>query len=418
MIMVGTVGAQYEDIMNTLNPSLITISGPSVVVEPEAIDQLERIARLPGARHAVGMPDLHAGPGIPIGACFAFDRIRPALVGSDAGCGARLTLCRSKYAGDALERRVAKAFDSASGLMAKLPNAVQTRIARIAWHEGVAGLSAVTELPEALRELAALEPEPALQASGDPPSELCGLGTIGGGNHFAEFSRIASIDDPDFAASLGITSKLHAVLVHSGSRGVGAVIANKWGDVELSGSLAQQYMGDLAGAVRYAIANRFLLSWRMLRAAGTARAGRIAGCFDLVHNTVVATHFEGEAVWLHRKGCAPAELNQATVVLGSRGTPSFIMRGLGQATTLFSVAHGAGRKLSRSDARARFKKPGARRALARTALGGRVLCDDPKLLFEEHPDAYKPIEAVVQALEKESMATRVASLNPLITVKK
>ena len=104
--------------------------------------------------------------------------------------------------------------------------------------------------------------------------------------------------------------------------------------------------------------------------------------------------------------------------LGSRGNPSWILRGRGDAAHLCSVAHGAGRKIPRSEAKARLLHRYRKTDLTRTALGGRVLCDRPELLWEEHQDVYKPIEPVVAALEHAGVATRVASLVPMVTVKR
>jgi release factor H-coupled RctB family protein len=93
------------------------------------------------------------------------------------------------------------------------------------------------------------------------------------------------------------------------------------------------------------------------------------------------------------------------------------MLGRGSESALRSVAHGAGRRMSRSEARSKLKSRYRREELARSSLGGRVLCDDSALLYEEHPDAYKPMEPVVAALERAGTASRVASLVPVMTVK-
>src|SRR5690606_13183254 len=104
----------------------------------------------------------------------------------------------------------------------------------------------------------------------------------------------------------------------------------------------------------------------------------------------------GEAqAFVHRKGAAPAAHGEATVVLGSRGAPSWVLLGAGHEGALSSVAHGAGRRMNRSDARKKLASRYKRAELSRTSHGGRIVCDDVDLLYEEHPDAYKPIEPVV-----------------------
>ena len=94
------------------------------------------------------------------------------------------------------------------------------------------------------------------------------------------------------------------------------------------------------------------------------------------------------------------------------------MRGRGCEEGLSSVAHGAGRKMKRSEAREKIRSRYRRVELQKTRLGGMVICDDKKLLYEEHPDAYKDIEPVIDSLEKAGLADRIMSLQPQLTVKK
>jgi release factor H-coupled RctB family protein len=399
------------------------ISGPDVWMEGEALRQLEAVAGLPGCCAAVGMPDLHVGKHGPIGVALAFEgRIWPGLIGGDAGCGARLVgLPQSRAGGDALERRMRDFTDGPA-----LPEGLETEpLLRAIWEQGPRGLCALPGLPEALTELAALEP-----ADTDPPSgplppgldaALCAasLGTAGGGNHFLEVSAVEQVLDRERARSAGLCSGGLAVLAHSGSRGLGHWLAGRWSREPLCSPEEQErWLGELRGAVRWARANRLLLCWRALQALGAVRPSKIGGQVDLVHNTVRPHVHKGREVWLHRKGCAPAEESQLTVVLGSRGALSWVMEGLGHAPTLCSVAHGAGRKMTRSEARAKVRARHSRSSLQRSPLGGRVLCDEPELLYEEHPDAYKAIEPVIAALESAGAARRVAALRPLITVKR
>ncbi len=390
------------------------IDGPGVHIETQALDQLERVAGLDGCVRAVGMPDLHPGPGIPIGAAIALDHVRPLMVGSDAGCGASVTLVQTKSKLDQLERRLRAAFSEPP-----LAGGLAEDAARAAWAKGTAGLAELPSLPEDLIELAARRTAPETVATTAPiPNDwpLPELGSIGGGNHFAEVGLVEDLRDGTWARAKGIKKAAVSVLVHTGSRGIGAALHNKWGDRVLghASTEAANYLADLQGAVRFAEANRVVITWRILRALRAARASKIDADFDVTHNTVT----RHENTWLHRKGAAPAAQGQLTVVLGSRGAPSWILRGSGNNKTLSSVAHGAGRRFTRADAVARFKQTKTRKEVTRTSIGSRVICDNPKLLFEEHPDAYKPIEPIVAAIEAHGMATRVAALRPLITVKK
>ena len=230
-------------------------------------------------------------------------------------------------------------------------------------------------------------------------------------------SVIREITDSTSASRLGMLRGRIAVLVHSGSRGLGEAVGARWRNRSVQGADLDKYLGQHAGACRFATSNRLLLGYRLLRCLGVTGSTGILGHFDVIHNDVRCERFDGEDVWVHRKGAAPAHEGEATVVLGSRGAPSRVMLGHGLDAALRSVAHGAGRRMSRTLARSRLESRFGRQDLKRTPLGGRVLCDDSALLYEEHPDAYKPIEQIIGALEGASAAHRVASLEPIITVK-
>ncbi|MCW5808796.1 MAG: RtcB family protein, partial [Deltaproteobacteria bacterium] len=276
-------------------------------------------------------------------------------------------------------------------------------------------------VPEELQRLAARDSgDDGLPPSGDAAPYRLGfeasLGTIGGGNHFAEVSRAARPVDAESAAALGLERDSIVALVHSGSRGLGTALAEAWGMRALRDGDRERYLGELAGACRFARTNRLVLSYRVLSALAALRDHRITGAFDVTHNDVRSEPVAGAGAYVHRKGAAPAPAGALAVVLGSRGAPSWIVKGTGNETGLGSVAHGAGRKMTRSEAVAKLKD-----RYRRTELRGggrqRVLCDEVSLLYEEHPDAYKAIEPVIAALETHALATRVAALDPIITVK-
>jgi release factor H-coupled RctB family protein len=138
---------------------------------------------------------------------------------------------------------------------------------------------------------------------------------------------------------------------------------------------------------------------------------------DAVHNQVVSLDVGGQTRWIHRKGAAPAGRGELTILLGSRGTHSYLMLGEGHPAGLCSMAHGAGRRLNRADARAKMRAKHSRASLLRTPLGGRVICDRTDLLYEEHPDVYKPIGPVLDSIVAAGLARPVAALRPLLTVK-
>lgn len=409
------------------------IASPEVWMEGAAVDQLAQVARRPCCRRAVGMPDLHPGRGIPVGAAFAFaGEIHPTLVGGDAGCGVRVIGVPSpRRRGEALIRRLDKITARPA-----LPDCDPLALITAAWTHGPRGL---LDLPEAPEDLKALIDAwaPAAAEAGDLPDEIPEeipdeilsaaevfarqLGTVGGGNHFLEIGAVsAPVEGAEaIAEAAGLRAGGVAVIAHSGSRGLGGVVGRAWaGQVLTEAEDQARYRGQLHGAVRYAEANRWVLVWRALDALGCARPDRVGGTFDVVHNHVIPDQLGDDPVWLHRKGAAPAAEGQLTAVLGSRGAPTWIMRGAGHADTLSSVAHGAGRRMGRGEAVAKLKARFKRADLTRTDLGGRVLCDDAELLYAEHPKAYKGIEPVVASLEAAGAARRVVALTPQITVKR
>lgn len=404
----------------SLPPGASVVSGEGVWMEGNAIAQFAQIAALPGCVRAVGMPDMHAGATAPIGAAFAFeDAVRPSLLGGDVGCGVLVVVTREAGGSvDALERRVRSLFEGEAPLAdIESPEALFAEIFR----RGLRGLDAF-ELPRSMGELAAgIAGGENDEGGADPaPYTSCvsTLGTIGGGNHFAEIGRVSEVTPGPLAEALGLKKGALAVVVHSGSRAVGARLNDRWGQRELPAREAGPFLDEMAGACRFARVNRFLLAYRLLEAIGAARPSKIVGSFDVFHNAVELAPVGGTPAWVHRKGAAPARAGEPTIVLGSRGAPSYLMAGAGSDAALCSVAHGAGRKMGRSEAKEKLRDRYRRADLTHTPLGGRVVCDDRDALYEEHPDAYKAVGPVVRALVDHGAATPVAALTPIVTVKR
>jgi len=350
------------------------------------VQQLERTAQLPGMLRAVGMPDLHPGQGSPIGAAFLSEGVvYPALVGNDIGCGMGL------WTLDLLARK--------------------TQLDK--WEKRLRGL----EQPwggDVTEWLAAHDAAP----SGFEDA----LGTIGGGNHFAELQRVERVLDESELARLNLDASTALLLVHSGSRGLGeSVLQNHraaYGQagVDADGDGGQTYLRAHDRAVRWAIANRALIAHRvgvLIGALGTRM-------LDACHNHVEARQLDGRRCWLHRKGATSATVGPV-VIPGSRGARSYLVVPVFPADRpdrgLLSLAHGAGRKFSRSEMKGRLRERLTLDQLTRTALGSRVICDDRDLLYEEAPQAYKNVDVVVQDLVDAGLARVAAALRPLLTYK-
>jgi release factor H-coupled RctB family protein len=332
---------------------------------------------------AVGMPDLHPGKGSPIGAAFATEnRFYPHLVGNDIGCGMAL------WTTD-LAVRQAKP---------------QKWLRKLTQMDGPWDGDTAAFLAER-----ALAPTP-FDAS---------LGTIGAGNHFAELQRVASVSDPGAFAALGLEADRLVLLVHSGSRGLGEAILRahvaEWGAKGLADDTeaAAAYLDAHADAVSWASANRALIARRFSEAIGA----ETAGVLDVCHNSVTRAMVGGCDCWLHRKGAAPGDVGPV-VIPGSRGALSYLVRPVGdQTANLATLAHGAGRKWGRGEAKERLFKRFKPQDLERTALGSWVVCGDKDLLYEEAPQAYKDIDVVVDDLVQAGLVTVIATLAPVITYK-
>ncbi len=379
-------------------------------LESSAVDQLKKTAELPGMCCAVGMPDLHPGKGQPIGAAFITrDHIYPHLVGSDIGCGMglwKLDVTRRQGKLDKWEKRLVDLDDP--------------------WEEGDTEQwlndSGVKTSDDSLRE-ANLK-----------------LGTIGGGNHFAEIQHVNEVFDQQMLSGLGLEKQSVVFLAHSGSRGLGQKILRSHVDIHGGKSLRREavdetglaamlhYLEQHDYAAQWAVANRDLIAERFCQRLGVKRTALL----DVAHNTVTAldrqsvealglTHAGDERYWIHRKGASPT--GQGLVMIpGSRGSLSYLVKPRVRdvhnlAAGGFSLAHGAGRKWKRSESRGRLEKRYKVRDLEVTKLGSRVICKQRDLLYEEAPQAYKNISIVVDDLVRAGMVDVIASFKPLITYK-
>ena len=165
--------------------------------------------------------------------------------------------------------------------------------------------------------------------------------------------------------------------------------------------------------MRWAKVNRGLLAQRFVHQLG-AQANLL---WDGCHNSITSREHEDETVWVHRKGSVAAE-TEAVVIPGSRGSLSYLVRPMGDGEShAWSLAHGAGRKWARSETRLRMRERFGMHQLTQTPLGGRVICGERDLLYEEAPAAYKNIEDVVQDLVEAGLVSVIATFRPLLTYK-
>jgi release factor H-coupled RctB family protein len=371
-----------------------TIASPQNWIEGNAIEQLNQTALLPGMSQTVGMPDLHPGKDTPIGAVFACQGlIYPHLVGNDIGCGMgfwQTKLHKSQCKLDSWTKKLGtlEASDNSNRNNSNNNNSNKTN----------------GDYEEMLSALG-------LTSSNFDNS----LGTIGGGNHFAELQRLQSIAEPSLFAEMGLSKDSLYLLVHSGSRGLGEHILRGHqkhfgnGALKANSKEGEYYLSQHNDAVKWAKLNREIIATKFMTALNTHGKPIL----DVCHNCVLPS----ATSWLHRKGAAPSD--QGPVIIpGSRGTLSYLVIACGEQTeNLATLAHGAGRKWKRSECRGKLESRYTKESLKRTDLGGRVICEDRALLYEEAPQAYKDIDIVVSDLVDAGLITVIATFAPLITYK-
>jgi release factor H-coupled RctB family protein len=174
------------------------------------------------------------------------------------------------------------------------------------------------------------------------------------------------------------------------------------------------YLREHDRALHWAELNRQVIAQRFLQ--------RIRGdgekILDSPHNLLASETVGTEKLWLHRKGAVSAR-NSLVVIPGSRGTLTYLVRPLAaEEVSLFSLPHGAGRKWRRSESRAKLRKRYSPSDLSQTELGGRVICEDKDLIYQEAPQAYKNISTVIDSLVQESLIEVVATFKPVLTYKR
>ncbi|MEV4808984.1 RNA ligase RtcB family protein [Micromonospora avicenniae] len=358
-------------------PATVSVfASPESWIESDALRQCQQVAALDGMIHVAGMPDLHPGKGAPIGAAMSSTVLYPFLVGSDIGCGIAV-------------------------FPIKLKRAVPEKLA-----------ARFPDLDQPLDpERDADDPAWAVVAGDVPAGHLDGLGTVGRGNHFVELARVGTVFEPEHATRLGLATGDLVLVVHSGSRGLGERILRAHTEVHGAGPAADvaAYLSSHDEAVRWGSLNRRLLAARVAHALGAEPTEPVV---DECHNLVEIR----DGRYLHRKGAAPGD-GRDVLVAATRGTPSYLVAAHAGPDANHSVAHGAGRKMSRADALRRGRAKHTVEELRRTPVGSVVVCGERQLLFEEAPSAYKRIEQVIADLVEHDLATPVATTVPLVTYK-
>ncbi|WP_394845980.1 RtcB family protein [Pendulispora brunnea] len=348
------------------------------------VRQLQHIASQPYVvEHVAAMADAHVAEGVAVGTVFATEHtVVPKALGGDLGCGMSAT--RLAIDARSLDRR---ALES---LVAELQRAIPTGTAT---HRG-RGI-AVTD---------ALLAEPLSTHTLEHAREALAprhLGTLGGGNHFLELDR-----DPEGYLW---------ILVHTGSRGLGGALADHYAraapeplhGIDTRTELGAAYLRDLAWALSFAKANREAILARALEVLGEG-----GDCVvDIHHNFVAQETWFGRELLVHRKGAVSVPSGTMALVPGSMGTASYIVEGLGHEASFGSCSHGAGRILTRKEARAKIRTAALAHAMRHVVFPKNL----EHSLVEEAPSAYRDIGDVLD--DQTDLIARVLRLEPIAVLK-
>jgi tRNA-splicing ligase RtcB len=387
-----------DAILSDVNTKLANFAS---ILEDETLAQAQRTASMPFVQpHLALMPDAHLGKGATVGSVIpTVGAIMPAAVGVDIGCG--MMAVQTQYAvGDlpADRKPLHAAISAAVPLSAGRYN---TRVL-----DSAAPLVAELEAMDGAEQAEAIAPRWRLQ-----------LGSLGSGNHFIE----VSLDEDDRVW----------LFLHSGSRGVGNKLAQKWiavaqkqcderwirlpdrdlaylveGEPEFAG-----YLEALRWAQHFALLNRVEMMTRVVDAFAAWVDGPVERVQEVNchHNyTTKETHF-GKSVWLSRKGAIDAHEGVLGLIPGSMGDLSYVVRGKGHVGALCSAPHGAGRNFSRTAARKRFSREDLDARMAGIAWG------ESNAFLDEHPQAYKPIDVVME--DARDLVEVVHALRQIVNVK-
>jgi len=439
----------------------------------QSLQQVVNVAHLPGIlRASLAMPDIHWGYGFPIGGVAAMDSeegvISPGGVGYDINCGVRLL--RSGLSRTDIQPQLREIVTQ---MYRNIPTGVGKgrRDLRLGKRDlsKVLAQGAAWAVKQGMgehRDLEFLEEGGCIDgADPDLVSERAfergrgQLGTLGSGNHFAEIQYVAQIFDDTAAAALGLFPEQITVTIHSGSRGLGHQVCTDHLNVMLEAAgrygielpdrqlccapirspEGRRYLGAMAAAANYAFANRQVMThWVRESFATTLGVGpqRLAldVVYDVCHNIAKFETFEVEGrqrrVCMHRKGSTRAyppghpqtpapyqEVGQPVLIPGDMGRYSYVLVGTQQAyeETFGSTCHGAGRRLSRRQAK---KQARGRRLLEELERQGVVvMAAGMATVAEEMPEAYKDVAAVVDVVEGAGISRKVAQLRPIGVIK-
>ncbi len=430
--------------------------------------QVRNVAYLPGiVGYSIAMPDIHWGYGFPIGGVAAMDAedgvISPGGVGYDINCGVRLAIAPFPYSD--LDKKTQQQ------LLNEIFQKVPSGVGHGHRGRGVSDRDYKKLLEEGARwsvregfgldiDLEHIESNGCIEgADADAVSTIAKergrkqLGSIGSGNHFIEIGEVQQIFLPKIAQEWGLEKGQLYILIHSGSRGFGHQVcqdtlnlfvkrgfARNLPDQQLVAApivsdAGRNYFATMAAAANFAFNNRqqiLHLVREAFHAVLNLDPSKVRLIYDVCHNIAKFEEHEVEGekrrLCVHRKGATRAygpgapelapifqKTGQPVLVPGDMGRASHLLVGRGNPITWCSSCHGAGRARSRIKSRRLWK--GKNPIEYMKEKGVTVMASSFRTVAEEMPDAYKNVDAVVEAVEEAGLADRVVRLRPHLVVK-
>lgn len=372
------------------------IENEKCFIESNAIEQLKSVSNLDNVIRAVGLPDLHYGKG-PIGAAIDVrNKIYPHLIGNDIGCGMmfiKSSITKRKFKKDKIIKKLEK--------IENLKNV--ENINNFDDNNTFNNCNNINKLDNF-----------SYLNNSEEKCPIVNFGTIGGGNHFAEFQILNEVFDNDEFEKLNFNKDDIMMLVHCGSRNYGEEILKKYinyDGLDSNSKSAKEYLKEHDNALVWARLNRKEVADKLINYLGFSSENEVI--IDCYHNFIE----QKDDIFIHRKGAVSSEKG-LVIIPGSRGSLSYIVKPTNNTEISgFSLCHGAGRKWPRNLCKGRLENKYTKESIKETKLKSSVICHDSKLLYEEAAEAYKNIDAIINCLVEYDLIKVVATMKPLITFK-
>ncbi len=438
-------------------------------MDQKVYEQMVNVATLPGIQKAsYAMPDAHWGYGFPIGGVAAFDPeeggvVSAGGVGFDISCGVRslqtgLTLEDIEPVKSSLADELFKKIPAGVGSVGKIhlnPKQMDEMLSRGAQWAVEQGFGFIEDLHWIEENGCMKGAEPHRVSQHAKKRQKDEMGTLGSGNHYLEVQLVQEVFNREIAAAFGLQRGDILISIHCGSRGLGhqigteylksmAISAASYGidlpDRELAcapiqSKVGQEYLGAMRAGINCALANRQIITHLVREAFDAILPGvRLNLLYDVSHNTCKYEEHtvdgKPKKLFVHRKGATRAfgpghpdipsrfqESGQPVLIGGTMGTASYVLSGEKENMnrSFGSACHGAGRSMSRHQAKKKWRGREVINHLAQKGILIRSV--SYRGVAEEAPGAYKDVNAVADAAAKALLSKKVAKLQPLICVK-